>query len=198
MQIKFFPDHIHIITSEADLAAKRLQRRLGLPVCDREDLRQDLLIDLLRRLPSYNAERGSLGAFSGLILRNQSSRIAMRIMRQRRAQGGGFLSLDAPMGGGDHRPMSETIPEDEGLSTWLGQTVGDQTRAEDRQALTIALGHLPESDLKFCTALASRSIASLAREGFGSRSALYRRLSNLRFILTAHGLGPAWDEMAAA
>jgi len=198
MQIKLSPDYIHIITSEAELAAKRLQQRLGLPVCDREDLRQDLLIDLLRRLPSYNAERGSLGAFSGLILRNQSSRIAMRIMRQRRAQGGRLLSLDAPMGGGDHRPMSETIREDDGLSAWLGQTVGDQTRAEDRHALTIALGHLPDTDVKFCAALSTQSIATLAREGFGSRSALYRRLANLRFTLIAHGLGPAWDEMAAA
>ena len=198
MQIKISPNHIHIITSEAEMAAKRLQRRLGLPVCDREDLRQDLVIDLLRRLPSYDPARGSLGAFAGLILRNQSSRIAMRIMRQRRAQEGGLLSLDAPMGGGDHRPMSETIPEDEGLSAWLGQTVGDQTRAEDRHALTIALGHLPETDVKFCAAIASRSNATLAREGFGSRSALYRRLSNLRFTLTAYGLGPAWDELEAA
>jgi len=198
MQIKLSPNHIRIITSEAETAAKRLQRRLGLPVCDREDLRQDLLIDLLRRLPDYNAERGSLGAFSGLILRNQSSRIAMRIMRQRRAQSGGLLSLDAPMGGDDHRPISETIREDDGLSPWLGQTVGDQTRAEDRHALTIVLGHLSETDVKLCAALASRSITTLARDGFGSRSALYRRLSNLRFILTAHGLGPAWDELATA
>ena len=85
MQIKLSPDDIETIISEADTAARRLRRRLGLPACDREDLGQDLLIDLLRRLPAFDPARGSLGAFAGLVLRNQSSRIAIRIMRERRA-----------------------------------------------------------------------------------------------------------------
>jgi RNA polymerase sigma-70 factor (ECF subfamily) len=41
-------------------------------------------------------------------------------------------------------------------------------------------------------------VTALAAEGFGSRSALYRRLADLRHVLTAYGLGPAWDDLAAA
>lgn len=37
MQIKLSPDDIETIISEADSAARRLRRRLGLPACDRED-----------------------------------------------------------------------------------------------------------------------------------------------------------------
>jgi len=124
MQIKISPDDIETIISEADSAARRLRRRLGLPACDREDLGQDLLIDLLRRLPAFDPDRGSLGAFAGLILRNQSSRISIRIMRERRAQGGGLLSLDAPSDGDDQRPLAEIIGQDEGLSAWHGLGVG--------------------------------------------------------------------------
>ncbi len=198
MQIKLSPDDIETIISEADSAARRLRRRLGLPACDREDLGQDLLIDLLRRLPAYDPARGSLGAFAGLVLRNQSSRITIRIMRERKAQGGGLLSLDAPSSRDDLRPLAETIGEDEGLSAWHGQSASPREKSEQRSAIETALGQLPDSDRRLCAALASSSVTALAAEGFGSRSALYRRLADLRHVLTAHGLGPVWDDLAAA
>ena len=91
MQIKLSPDDIETIIHEADAAAQRLRRKLTLPVCEREDLGQDLLVDLLRRLPAYDPLRGSIGAFANIVLRNQSSRIAMGHHRQRRAQGGSML-----------------------------------------------------------------------------------------------------------
>ena len=146
MQIKLSPDDIETIISEADTAARRLRRRLGLPACDREDLGQDLLIDLLRRLPAFDPARGSLGAFAGLVLRNQSSRIAIRIMRERRAQGGGLLSLDAPSGPDDQRPLAETIGEDEGLSAWHGQATTARAFTEQHQAVQTAISRLPPED----------------------------------------------------
>jgi DNA-directed RNA polymerase specialized sigma24 family protein len=198
MQIKLSPDDIETIISKADTAARRLRRRLGLPVCDREDLGQDLLIDLLRRLPAFDPARGSLGAFAGLVLRNQSSRIAIRIMRERRAQGGGLLSLDAPSGSEDQRPLAETIGEDDGLSAWHGQATNAYAFTEQHQAVQTAISQLPPEDRRLCAALAHRPVSALASEGFGSRSTLYRRLADLRHVLTAHGLGPSWDDVAAA
>lgn len=198
MQIKLSPDDIETIISEADTAARRLRRRLGLPSCDREDLGQDLLIDLLRRLPAFDPARGSLGAFAGLVLRNQSSRIAIWIMRERRAQGGGLLSLDLPSGPDDQRQFAETIGEDEGLSAWHGQATTARAFTEQHQAVQTAISRLPPEDRRFCAALAHRPISALVSEGFGSRSTLYRRLADLRHVLTAHGLGPVWDDVAAA
>ena len=198
MQIKLSPDDIETIISEADSAAWRLLRRLGLPACDREDLGQDLLIDLLRRLPAFDPARGSLGVFAGLVLRNQSSRIAIRMMRERRAQGGWLLSLDAPSGPDDQRPLAETIGEGEGLSAWHGQATTARTFTEQHQAVQTAISRLPPEDRRFCAALAHRPISTLVSEGFGSRSGLYRRIADLRHVLTAHGIGPSWDDVAAA
>jgi len=197
MQIELSPDDIETIISEADSAARRLRRRLGLPACDREDLGQDLLIDLLRRLPAFDPARGSLGAFAGLVLRNQSSRIAMRHHRQRRAQGGTMLSLEVPLAG-TREPVGDTLTEDDGLAAWHGQTCCAADVTELHLALQAALARLPAEDRRFCAALAHRPVIALATEGFGSRSALYRRLADLRHVLTAHGLGPAWDDLAAA
>ena len=195
MQIELSPDDIETIIREADAAAQRLRRQLCLPVCEREDLGQDLLVDLLRRLPDYDPARGSIGAFANIVLRNQSSRIAMRYYRQRRAQGGPLLSLDVPLSGA-REPVGDTLTEDDGLSAWHGQTCRAVAVTELQHALQSALARLPAEDCRFCAALAHRPVTALAAEGFGSRSTLYRRVADLRHVLTAYGLGPAWDDLA--
>ena len=195
MQIEISPDDIETVIREADAAAQRLRRKLCLPVCEREDLGQDLLVDLLRRLPGYDPARGSIGAFANIVLRNQSSRIAMRYYRQRRAQGGPLLSLDVPLSGA-REPVGDTLTEDDGLSAWHGQTCCAVAVTELQHALQSALARLPAEDCRFCAALAHRPVTALAAEGFGSRSTLYRRVADLRHVLTAYGLGPAWDDLA--
>ena len=197
MQIELSPDDIETIIHEADAAAQRLRRKLSLPLCEREDLGQELLVDLLRRLPAYDPSRGSIGAFANIVLRNQSSRIAMRHHRQRRVQGGPLLSLEVPLAG-TREPVGDTLTEDDGLAAWHGQTCCAAAVTELCHAMETALARLPAEDRRFCAALAHRPVTALAAEGFGSRSALYRRLAELRHVLTAHGLGPAWDDLAAA
>ena len=197
MQIELSPDDIETIIREADAAAQRLRRKLSMSVCEREDLGQDLLVDLLRRLPAYDPSRGSIGAFANIVLRNQSSRIAMRHHRQRRAQGGSLLSLEVPLAG-TREPVGDTLTEDDGLAAWHGQSCCAAAVTELHHALQAALARLPAEDRRFCAALAHRPVTALAAEGFGSRSALYRRLADLRHVLTVHGLGPAWDDLAAA
>jgi len=191
------PADLSTLIVEAEAAARRLRRKLVLPAADLDDLRQDLLVDLICRLPGFDARRGSIGAFANIVLRNQSSRIAMRHHRQRRAQGGRLLSLDAPLPG-SRVPVGETLGEADGLAAWHGQPCCAATATELQHDLQTALARLPADDLRFCAALAHRQVTALAAEGFGSRSALYRRIANLRNVLTAHGLGPVWDDLAAA
>ena len=191
------PADISTLIAEAAVAARRLHRKLVLPAADIDDLRQDLLIDLICRLPGFDSRRGSIGAFANIVLRNQSSRIAIRHHRQRRAQGGTMLSLEVPLAG-TREPVGNTLTAEDGLAVWHGQTCSATAVTELHHALQAALARLPTEDRRFCAALAHRPVTALAAEGFGSRSALYRRLADLRHVLTAHGLGPAWDDLAAA
>ena len=191
------PSDLATLIHEAERAARRLHRKLVLPATDLDDLRQDLLVDLICRLPGFDARRGSIGAFANIVLRNKSSRIAMRHHRQRRAQGGSLLSLEVPLAG-TREPVGDTLTEDDGLAAWHGQTCCAAAVIELHHALRAALARLPAEDRRFCAALAHRPVTALTAEGFGSRSALYRRLADLRHVLTAHGLGPAWDDLAVA
>ena len=52
------PADLATLIDETDRAARRLHRKLALPAADLDDLRQDLLIDLICRLPGFDKRRG--------------------------------------------------------------------------------------------------------------------------------------------
>jgi DNA-directed RNA polymerase specialized sigma24 family protein len=197
MQIELSPDDIETIIREADTAARRLRRRLQLQTCDREDLGQDLLVDLLRRLSAYDPSRGSIGAFAGLILRNQSSRIAIGHHHARRAQCGTLLSLDAPIAGGTE-PLGCLLAEADGLPAWHGQGPSAADDADLRHDLARALGDLPEDARTLCAALGTCAIAEIVDRTGTSRSAVYRHVAQLRLDLAMRGFGAQWDGSRAA
>jgi RNA polymerase sigma-70 factor (ECF subfamily) len=173
------------ILDEADAAAARLRRRLRLPRVDLDDLRQDLLLDLIRRLPAFDARRGSVGAFAGIVLRNQASRIAVRVARERRATGGGMLSLDEPAG--DGATLGDRLGETDSLFAWHGHCVALEAVIDARIDLARALGALHPRDRSLCAAATQCPVRALVERGLGSRATLYRRLRDLRCALAAHG-----------
>lgn len=197
MRIELSPDDIETIIREADAAARRLRRKLNLPHCDREDLGQDLLVDLLRRLPAHDPARGSIGAFANIVLRNQSSRIAIRHHRQRRAQGGAVISLDAPVSGGTE-PLGCMLAEADGLAAWHGQDRSAEDHAETHHDLARALGGLPDDMLGLCAALGTCAVPEIVSRTGISRSALYRHIARLRLDLAMRGFGAEWDGSKAA
>lgn len=174
-----------LLLTEADAAALRLWRRLHLPSADLEDLRQDLLLDLIRRLPAFDARRGTMGAFAGLVLRNHASRIATRTMRERRATGGRLLSLDARSG--DGCTLGDRLSVADSLAPWSSACADIEDALDRRIDLARSLGALDARCLKLCCALATCRVRSLPDRGFGSRATVYRRLHDLRCVLAAYG-----------
>ena len=185
------------LIDEANRAARRLHRKLHLPPADLEDISQDLLLDLICRLPGFDKRRGSIGAFANIVLRNECARIAIRHHRQRWGQGGAVLSVDAPVPG-SIEPLGSLLAASDGLAAWHGQDNDAEADIQTRAAVQSVVARLSDADRRFCCALAYRSVTELAAEGFGSRSALYRRRADLRQVLTAHGLGPCWDDFQTA
>lgn len=197
MRIELSTDDIETIIHDADAAARRLRKKLNLPHCDREDLGQDLLVDLLRRLPARDPARGTIGAFANIVLRNQSSRIAIRHHRQRRAQGGAVISLDAPVSGGTE-PLGCALAEADGLAAWHGQDRSAVDDAETHHDLARALGGLPDDMRGLCAALGTCAVPEIVSRTGISRSALYRHIARLRLDLAMRGFGAGWDGSKAA
>jgi len=181
------PETLHLITTEADAAARRLCWRLRAPAADVDDLRQELLADLIRRLPAHDPGRGTLGAFANVVLRNRCSRIADRAARERYATGGQILSLDATSSKG--ASFGETVSDAEGIDGVPRPSAAAE--AERRLDIRAVLAWLDRDDRLFCAGLSHLSIDELVARGLGSRATLYRRLHALRLVLTAFGFRAA-------
>jgi RNA polymerase sigma-70 factor (ECF subfamily) len=175
-----------LLLREADVAAARLVRRLHLPPDEREDLRQDLLTDLIARLPAFDLARGTLGAFAGTVVAHRAARLAARIRRDRAvfAQ----VSLDDPVAGAEDITLGETIPESSGYPAMMGQPTDRFAHVERHLDLDRALGILRRSDRGLCARLIHRTPTELSQSGRGSRATLYRQVREIRLRLMTAGL----------
>ena len=73
--------------------ARRLCQTLGRPSHEREDFEQDMLLDLLTRLPGFDPARGTLAAFATVCFQHRASRLATRLRREMRL----FLAHGLPI-----------------------------------------------------------------------------------------------------
>ncbi|MCB1993667.1 MAG: hypothetical protein KDG49_19620 [Geminicoccaceae bacterium] len=184
-------DDLQILLHEADTFSRRLVRRLRLPRADLDDIRQDLLVDLIARIPAYDPDRGSIGAFAGVVLRNQATRIAAKVNRQRQLHGAVPVSLDEPVPESDGLTRGDLVAEENGLAALLGQPVDAFAEIERRLDVERAMGGLGRADGRLCAELSRATADRLAASGHGARSSLYRRVKDLRLALTAMGLQAA-------
>lgn len=58
--------------SAAATRTYRLAARLGLPSADREDLQQELLLDLLERAPGFDPQRACANTFTGVVSQHRA------------------------------------------------------------------------------------------------------------------------------
>ena len=177
-----------ILCREADAAAKRLCRRLGLAGDHIQDIAQDLLVDLLVRLSKYRSDRGSLGAFANIVFRNRASRLSAAIRRER-AMFALKLSIEesfTPSG----LTLGDLLSEACGYGAMLGQRTDDAAQTELRLSVQAGLRHLPPEHRRLCAALSESTIEVVARSSAGARSTLYRQLERIRLDLAAAGVGP--------
>lgn len=192
------PYDLRILRQEADRAAWRLMRRLRLLHDDLADLRQELLVDLFARLPAFDRSRGTLGAFAGLVMTHQATRIAGRIRRDRELFGIRPVSLDDSHAGSDAATRGDAIAEDHSLSAWFGQPVDTFAEVERRLDVERGLGSLDRRDGALCAALSQATVTELAAAGHGARSSLYDRIREIRLALVAAGAGFVPDSSAGA
>ena len=191
MGFELSPDDLHLLQHEADIAARRLLRRLRIPKDDLSDIRQDLVLDALARLKWFVPERGSLGAFLNTVMANKATRIARHAKAHRRLFGANPVSLDEPLPGFDGTTRGEIVADDDGFAALCGQRADAFAAVERRIDLERRLGVLPRTDGALCAALSQATVEELAARGRGARASLYRRVREIRLALTAAGLRAA-------
>src|SRR5690606_24018558 len=102
MHCPISPVELSTLQNVADRVARRTRYRLGLSAQDLDDLRQELLLDLIRRFPAFDPKRSPLEAFAQMVASHCASRIGRVVWRERQIYGRAPLSLDAPLAGEDN------------------------------------------------------------------------------------------------
>jgi DNA-directed RNA polymerase specialized sigma24 family protein len=182
MPISLSEDVLNVLYRETDSGARRLLRRLRLPEHERDDLRQELLADLIQRLKWFDPRKGTLGVFAGTIVRHRALRIAARIFRERTV----FTQLFHE--GERGKARSDNIAEGDGYAAFLGPPSDRLTAVERRLDLVRALGLLNQSDLSLCVELIEHSPTEISRSGRRSRASLYRQLKEIRLQMLTAGI----------
>jgi RNA polymerase sigma-70 factor (ECF subfamily) len=175
----------------AEREASRVCRIARLPAHEREDIRQDMLLDLLVRLPAFDPTRGTLAGFATVCFRHRGIRLAERLKRERAVRV--ETSLDSPVAGDDEDELTlaDLIPDSEGLGAWWGQPTDAIAAIERRLSLGRAEAAIDPADHSLCAALVTSTPHQLARRGLMPRSVLYRRIREMRLRLLAAGISTA-------
>lgn len=149
----------------AQREARRVCRIARLPNHEADDIRQDMLLDLLPRLSAFDPARGSIDAFAVTCFRHRGSRIMQRRGAGRR------MGLDRQDGAFDQADTHDAIGA-----------------LERRLDLARAWAVLDGADTALCIALSNCTAHALARRTGASRAGLYRRVHEIRMRMLAAGI----------
>ncbi len=180
------PLDIQSLLTQAEIAAGRLCRRYRSHLLEHEDVRQDLLLDLVARLKLFDAAQSSLPTFAAICFQHRSTRLTRLLQRELQARHP--AALDARIRPDSNRTLADTISEGDGYAAWIGQPVDAVGRVEYRLDLDRALTSLTDDAVPLCTNLLSETADPAAAAGL-SRTTRHRRVRELRCQLLAAGVG---------
>lgn len=179
-------DHAATVIS---FKARQLVGRAGWTRSDREDIEQDLRLDLLRRLPRFNPARGTRRSFVRHVVEKrvctllEGREAAMRDYRRH-----GSLDEEIDDGNDGAESRGDTLDAAECLER-LGRPVPDEETARDlRLDLDAALGSLPPHLRDFSYHLKTATPSELARATGVPRTTLLKRMARIRAHLERAGL----------
>jgi RNA polymerase sigma factor (sigma-70 family) len=165
-----FESSYDVAVRMASVRAARAARSLGLPSDYREDLKQDVLLELWRRRSAYNPQRGSWRTFSEHVSANRITS-AMRSMYSERS---------------GHFRESRL----ENFRT----LVAPEHQLDLRIDLEKVLAGVSQFDRKVARYLIGHSATETSRRLQVSRATIHRAVVRLRAAFTAAGLSPRGPE----
>jgi len=173
------------------IRARQLVGQYGLTASDREDIEQDLKLDLLRRIPKFDSSRAEFRTFADRVIDHAVARlIEYRIapIRDCRIE---VLSLQEAVAGDDgEETLMEDLPHEDASLHQRGYhsslTTDDQDRSID---LERAMARLTPEQRDLCQQLlASLTMTEIAEAKGVSRDWLYEIRREIQRIFEEAGL----------
>ena len=176
---------LHPILAGADRAARRFCRKHARQFVEHEDIRQELLLDLLSRLHQFDARRSPLRPFVVMCFAHRLAQLLRAARREHATRHP--VELDAPVVTGGIICVIDNLAESDGFGTWIGQPTDQILALELRLDFDRALSAMAADVVPLCAALLRHG--SSRRGPSMSRTTLHRRKHDLRCRLLAAGIG---------
>ena len=167
--------HTRRVVRRAAYHAQRTAAIRRLSSADRDDLRQDIALDILTRLSAFDPSRSSFETFVELVATRAAQSHGERAARARRAV--------------QMTPIELIDPENSGEAFFMGDAGASAGACEQRLALKSLVRNIPEVLPLLLTVIRSPSdSASDLPPEQASRSTAWRRKRDLRCLLLLHGV----------
>ena len=170
--------------------ARQLARTRAFRSTDIEDLEQELMLDLLRKLPAFDPTRAGRNTFIARIVENHAASLIKAALAKKR---GATI---------EHESLQAMIHDDAGGPIELGATISSDDALWDtperswdeaitlRHDLAHAIGGLPAHLVLLCDRLAIDTVTEIANATGTSRPFIYDAVAKVRAALARVGIGP--------
>ena len=170
--------------------ARQLVGQAGFTASDREDIEQELRLDLLRRLPKYNPKRAQRNTFIARVVEHrvasliEAQKAGIRDYRRCRC------SLNECFEDADGRSVERVDTFDQ--EDYLLRTGGQSRPSEELSALAIdvaaVIEGLPHELRNLCRRLKAETVTEISRDTGVPRGTIYESIKKLRAIFKDAGL----------
>ena len=165
--------------------AYQMATRFGLSRADREDLHQELMLDLLERAGQFDPKKGSAGTFTGMVSQHRASEFLQRLTKDR-------SRLNFCSGSAANESESDDLDAlaitDSVVPQW-GEITDRYEEIHATHDLDQALSRMDDEQRTLFALLVEHQDVPSACEVSGVASAtFYRRLADLKMHLRMFGL----------
>jgi RNA polymerase sigma-70 factor (ECF subfamily) len=169
--------------------ARRLARRRGSTHQDREDIEQDLVLDLLERLPAFDPDKADRDVFVRMVVSHAVADL-LRRTRARKRDDRSVASLGAPLADeGDGPPdLAAAVGRPERDARLGRRPRDDAEQAQLALDLAEVVARLPPALRDLAERLKTRSVSEVARDLGIPRTTLRDRLRVIGGRLERAGL----------
>jgi RNA polymerase sigma-70 factor (ECF subfamily) len=170
--------------------ARQLARTEGIAAQDIEDIRQDLIVDLLERLPKFDPAKATCNTFVARIIDRKVAKLIRDRNCEKRDPRREECSLNECIDDGEGGSVErvQTIADDEADRRLGRQARSDQETAELALDVEAVLKRLPDNLRRLCELLKTGSIADAARAMGVPRTTLHDHVKKLREVFEAAGM----------
>ncbi len=170
----------------------RIASQFGLTPADREDLQQELLLDLLEHRAKFDPAKGSANTFTGVVSKNRATELLDRFIKDRQRLT--FFGTEAA----NDDSMSDDDADVTAMRLARSSAANDDDLFEESatlHCLTVALAYMTGEQAMLFQLLETHqdlpSAARAARAAGMSSATFYRRVDELRMHLRMFGIKAA-------